>query len=141
VHAAVELGRGKRRLYQPPITRKARENSEGSMGKRSKQDPYDHLHREEEEPAMAVPCWLCNRPTGKTVVWHHPVPKSRGGRDVVPMHPICQQTLIANFTNSELQRHGMDVTGLLDNPHVRKFVDWVANKDPDFTATTAKKQR
>jgi len=24
---------------------------------------------------------------------------------------------------------------------VRKFVDWVANKAPDFTATTAKKQR
>ena len=87
------------------------------------------------------PCWLCGRPTAKTIVWHHPVPKSRGGRDVVPMHPICQQTLIANFTNSELQRHGMDVEGLLADPAVRKFVDWVANKDPDFTATTTKKQR
>ena len=57
------------------------------------------------------------------------------------MHAICQQTLIANFSNSELQRHGMDVEGLLANPNVRKFVDWVANKDPDFTATTSKKQR
>jgi hypothetical protein len=57
------------------------------------------------------------------------------------MHPICQQTLIAKFTNSELQRHGMDVEGLLADPTVRKFVDWVANKAPDFTATTAKKQR
>ena len=57
------------------------------------------------------------------------------------MHPTCQQTLIANFTNSELQRHGMDVDGLLANPNVRKFVDWVAKKDPDFTASTAKKQR
>ncbi len=109
--------------------------------KHSKHDPYGDLHREEEAPAAVMPCWLCGRPTGKTIVWHHPVPKSRGGRDVVPMHPICQQTLIANFTNSELQRHGMDVEGLLANPTVRKFVDWVANKDPDFTATTAKKQR
>jgi hypothetical protein len=57
------------------------------------------------------------------------------------MHPICQQTLIANFTNSELQRHGMAVEALLANPSVRKFVDWVANKDPDFTASTAKKAR
>ena len=57
------------------------------------------------------------------------------------MHPICQQTLIANFTNSELQRHAMDVDALLANPAVRKFVDWVAKKDPDFTATTTKKQR
>jgi len=109
--------------------------------KNSKYDPYAGLHRDEEAAAPVVPCWLCSRPTGKTIVWHHPVPKSRGGRDVVPMHPICQQTLIANFTNSELQRHGMDVDGLLANPNVRKFVDWVAKKDPDFTATTAKKQR
>jgi hypothetical protein len=35
----------------------------------------------------------------------------------------------------------MEVEGLLAIPSVRKFVDWVANKDPDFTATTAKKQR
>jgi len=35
----------------------------------------------------------------------------------------------------------MDVESLLANGAVRKFVDWVANKDPDFTATTTKKQR
>jgi hypothetical protein len=109
--------------------------------KHSKHDPYADAHREEEAPAAVVPCWLCSRPTGKTIIWHHPVPKSRGGRDVVPMHSICQQTLIANFTNSELQRHGMDVEALLANPAIRKFVDWVANKDPDFTATMTKKQR
>ena len=109
--------------------------------KHSKHGPYDDSQNEDEAPAPVVPCWLCGRPSGKTIVWHHPVPKSRGGRDVVPMHPICQQTLIANFTNSELQRYGMDVEGLLANPTVRKFVDWVAGKEPDFTATTAKKKR
>ena len=109
--------------------------------KHSKHDPYGDLHREEELPPVPVTCWLCGRPAGQTIGWHHPVPKSRGGRDVVPMHPICQQTLIANFTNSELQRYGTDVELLLANPNVRKFVDWVANKDPDFTASTAKKQR
>ena len=112
--------------------------------KYSKHGPYADFEREEEEEdaaAPAAPCWLCGRPLGKTIISHHPVPRSRGGRDVVPMHPICEQTLIANFTNSELQRHGMDVAGLLANPSVRKFVDWVANKDPDFTATTARKQR
>ena len=109
--------------------------------KHSKHGPYGDELREEEAPAEVVPCWLCGRPTGKTIVWHHPVPKSRGGREVVPMHPICQQTLIANFTNSELQRHALDVAALLDNPNVARFVAWVANKDPDFTATTAKKQR
>jgi hypothetical protein len=57
------------------------------------------------------------------------------------MHGICQNTLTANFTNSELQRYGLDVDLLLAHPNVRKFVDWVAKKDPDFTASTAKKQR
>ncbi len=57
------------------------------------------------------------------------------------MHPICQQTLTANFTNSELQRHALDVDALLANHSVRKFVDWVSKKDPDFTATVTKKQR
>lgn len=109
--------------------------------KHSKHRSFEDVPGEVEAPAEIVPCWLCGRPTGKTIVWHHPVPKSRGGRDVVPMHPICQQTLIANFTNSELQRYGMDVEGLLANPAVRKFVDWVANKDPDFTAPQARKQR
>ena len=109
--------------------------------KHSKHGSHEDVHCEVDEPAPIAPCWLCGRRTGKTIVWHHPVPKSRGGRDVVPMHPICQQTLIANFTNSELQRYGMDVEGLLANPAVRKFVDWVANKDPDFTAPQAKKQR
>jgi hypothetical protein len=109
--------------------------------KHPKHGPYEDQPGDADEAPAAVPCWLCGRPTGKTIVWHHPVPKSRGGRDVVPMHPICQQTLIANFTNSELQRHASDVEALLANPNVRKFVDWVAKKDPDFTATITKKQR
>ncbi len=109
--------------------------------KHPKHGPYEDPQNADEEAPPLVPCWLCGRPTGKTIVWHHPVPKSRGGRDVVPMHPICQNTLIANFTNSELQRHALDVEALLANPNMRKFVDWVAKKDPDFTAATAKKQR
>jgi hypothetical protein len=110
-------------------------------GKRSKYDSYENSNRGDGAPPTLAPCWLCKRPIGKTMVWHHPVPKSRGGRDVVPMHPICQQTVTANFTNSELQRHGIDVEGLLANAAIRKFIDWVAKKDPDFTASTTKKQR
>ncbi|GAA3717918.1 hypothetical protein GCM10022268_27950 [Sphingomonas cynarae] len=109
--------------------------------KHSKHGLTDAPPVEDEVAPAPAPCWLCGRPTGKTIVWHHPVPKSRGGRDVVPMHPICQQTVTANFTNSELERHGMDAEGLLANPAIRKFVDWVAKKDPDFTATITKKQR
>ena len=99
---------------------------------------------EEDEPEAAPPaptCWLCGRVTGTTLVWHHPVPKSRGGRDTVPMHAICQNTLTTNFTNSQLERIGMDVDALRADPVVAKFVAWVANKDPDFHAAPAKKGR
>ena len=101
----------------------------------------EQLREDDEDAAPLAPCWLCGRPLGKTIVMHHPVPKSRGGRDVVPMHPICQQTLIANFSNAELQRHALDVEAILLNPDMRKFVDWVAKKAPDFHASTAKKKR
>jgi hypothetical protein len=108
--------------------------------KHPKHGLYEEQHS--DEPAQpAAPCWLCARPLGSSTVWHHPVPKSRGGRDVVPMHPICQQTLVANFSNSELQRFGTDIESLLIYPNIRKFVDWVAKKDPDFTAGNTKKQR
>jgi hypothetical protein len=110
--------------------------------KKPKAEPTHEIeHDDDDAPIVALNCWLCGRPMGKTTIWHHPVPKSRGGRDVVPMHSVCQQTVINNFTNSELQRHGMNAEGLLENPNVQKFVDWVANKDPDFTAAMVKKHR
>ena len=109
--------------------------------KHPKHGLFEIAQSDDEVVAQTVECWLCGRPTGKMIVWHHPVPKIRGGRDTVPMHPICQQTLTANFTNSELQRHGMDVAGLLADPNACKFVDWVAKRDPDFTASMTRKQR
>ncbi|MEO9633226.1 MAG: hypothetical protein ABJF89_04410 [Parasphingorhabdus sp.] len=109
--------------------------------KYSKRGGYQDLEEEDAAPVEIPACWLCARPTGETIVWHHPVPKSRGGRDVVPMHPICQQTVITHFTNSELERFGMDAEALLADPTVRKFVNWVAKKDPDFNATITKKKR
>jgi len=54
--------------------------------KYSKHGPREDLHTDPEEtPVEVVPCWLCGRPAGKTVVWHHPIPKSHGGRDVLSL--------------------------------------------------------
>ena len=33
--------------------------------------------------ATQSPCWLCHRLLGQRMEWHHPVPKSRGGRETV----------------------------------------------------------
>ena len=84
----------------------------------------------------APACWLCERPLGRRVEWHHPVPRSRGGRDMVPVHPICHRAIHANFANSELARAYSDADALRAHPAMTRFLAWVANKPPDFHAPT-----
>lgn len=88
---------------------------------------------DEQEEA---PCWLCSRPLGRRIQWHHPVPKSKGGRETVPVHPICHRAIHANFTNAELARAGGARDALLVNESVANFLRWVASKPPDFHAPT-----
>ena len=85
-------------------------------------------------------CWLCGRPLGQRVEYHHPVPKSRGGRDTVPVHPICHRTLHKTLTNRELEKIGDDAVALRGHPDVARFLEWVANKPPDFHAPTRRKR-
>jgi 5-methylcytosine-specific restriction endonuclease McrA len=42
-------------------------------------------------------CWLCGRPLGSRIEYHHLIPKSRGGRATIPIHPICHRTLHRTF--------------------------------------------
>jgi hypothetical protein len=83
-------------------------------------------------------CWLCSRPLGEMVQWHHPVPKAKKGRIKVPVHPICHVTIHANFTNNELARIGAEPETVRAHPAIAKFLDWIANKPPDFHAPTRK---
>mgnify|MGYP000017586386 CR=1 FL=1 len=84
----------------------------------------------------ALSCWLCERPLGKRLQWHHTVPKSKRGRDTVPVHPICHRTIHAHFSNAELARFDGDRAPLLENEAVAKFLRWIADKPPDFHAVT-----
>nr|WP_246388479.1 HNH endonuclease [Novosphingobium fluoreni] len=86
-------------------------------------------------------CWLCERPLGRRVERHHPVPKSRGGRDTVAVHPICHRTLHATFANVELARLGQHVEALRQNSAIATYLRWIAGKPPDFHASTAKRRR
>ena len=82
-------------------------------------------------------CWLCERPLGRRVQLHHPIPKSKGGRATVPVHPICHKAIHANFTNAQLARiAGREA--LLATPALAKFIAWVADKPADFHAPTRK---
>lgn len=100
-------------------------------------------HREWQDEAVQAPeaplaCWLCARPLGHKVEWHHPIPKSRGGRETVPVHPICHRTLHACFTNTDLERHSASGEPLASNPDMARFLKWIAGKPPDFHAPTRK---
>lgn len=84
-------------------------------------------------------CWLCDRPLGRRVEWHHPVPKSRGGRETVPLHPICHRTIHATFSNAELARLPPRADALREHEKIRRFLSWIAKKPADFHAPTARR--
>lgn len=85
-------------------------------------------------------CWLCSRALGRRVEYHHPVPKSRGGRVTVPLHPLCHRTLHASLSNRELERIGAELALLREQPDIARFLAWVAKKPPDFHAPTRVKR-
>lgn len=89
-----------------------------------------------EGAKKAQPCWLCGRGFETLIEWHHTVPKSKKGRNKVPVHPICHRAIHANFTNAELARFGEDHDRLMDNEVLAKFIAWVRKKPPDFHAPT-----
>jgi len=95
------------------------------------------MTRTTDQPAI---CWLCRRPLGRRVEQHHPVPRSRGGRETRPVHPICHRTLHATFSNKELAKVGDNPAALAANPDVGRFLAWVAGKDPDFHVPTRRRR-
>jgi hypothetical protein len=88
----------------------------------------------------AKSCFLCGRPIGRRLEWHHPVPKSRGGRDTVPVHPICHRTIHASIDNKALARDYATAEKLRDHPEIARFVTWVSGKEPDFHAPTRRRR-
>jgi hypothetical protein len=88
---------------------------------------------------QAEGCALCGCALGKRVEWHHVVPKSEGGNDTVPLHPICHRTIHATASNAELARLYPTLDALREREEIRRFVTWIADKSPDFHAPTRRK--
>lgn len=89
-------------------------------------------------PAEAVPpdatCPLCGRPllADASTDLHHPVPRSRGGREAVPMHRVCHQKIHSVFTEAELATTYHDWNALRAHPAMADFIRWIARKPPGF---------
>ena len=63
------------------------------------------------------------------------MPKSKGGTDVVPIHPICHRKIHRVFTNAELAALG-SIEVLKGYPEMERFIRWLRRKPPDFHAPT-----
>jgi hypothetical protein len=68
------------------------------------------------------------------------VPKSRGGRETVPVHPICHRAIHAALDNKSLARDYADAEALRMHPDIARFLAWVRNKEPDFHAPTRRRR-
>lgn len=84
-------------------------------------------------------CALCSRPLGTRTEWHHPVPRSQGGRETVPVHPICHRAIHATFSNQELARTFPDLDAVRAHPEIGRFLRWVSDKPADFHAPTRRR--
>ena len=84
-------------------------------------------------------CALCGRSLGARIEWHHVVPRSEGGHETEPVHPICHRTIHATLANAELARLGT-LDAVRAEPAVARFLAWVADKPPDFHAPVRRKR-
>ena len=89
----------------------------------------------------AARCWLCERPLGVRTERHHPMPRAKGGRETVPVHPICHRAIHANLRNAALARIGADPGRLRAEPGIAAFLRWIADKAPDFHAPTCHRRK
>ena len=86
-------------------------------------------------------CPLCGRELvpGASVNEHHLVPKSRKGRETVRLHRICHAAIHARIGEKELAADYHTIERLLEHPGIRRFVDWVRNKPPEFWVRTRRR--
>ncbi|MBI1181607.1 MAG: HNH endonuclease [Alphaproteobacteria bacterium] len=81
-------------------------------------------------------CPLCGRPLGRRRERHHLVPRLKGGRETVLLHPICHRKIHTLFSEAQLARSYASVAALREHPEVDRFVRWLDGKPPDFHAST-----
>ncbi len=81
-------------------------------------------------------CALCRRPLGSRIEWHHRVPKSRGGTETVPLHPICHRIIHTHVPNQQLAAAFADLDALRTREDIGRFLHWIADKPADFNAPT-----
>ncbi|MFC4348972.1 HNH endonuclease [Kordiimonas lipolytica] len=84
-------------------------------------------------------CPLCDRPLGQAVEMHHLIPKSQGGRETIPLHPICHRKIHALFNEKELAKRFSTIEALRQSEEISLFIEWLKGKPADFYRKTKPK--
>jgi len=74
---------------------------------------------------------LCNRPLGEKREKHNIIPKSKGGKETVLVHPICHRKIHKVFTLTGLAKLDT-IDALKTHPDMAAFIKWLHGKPPDF---------
>jgi len=64
------------------------------------------------------------------------MPRSEGGRETAPLHPICHRAIHRHIPNRDLARSYASAEALRAHEGVARFLKWIAGKPPDFHAPT-----
>ena len=88
-------------------------------------------------------CPLCNRLLAEPMNRHHLVPPSKGGKGTptVMMHKICQNKIVAVFTETEQKTFYHTIERLQGQDEIAKFIKWVSKKPPEFYDGSVKMKR
>jgi hypothetical protein len=75
-------------------------------------------------------CPLCGREVQR-VSDHHLTPRSRGGKETLPICLDCHKSVHAFFTNKELEDTYHTVEALLGDEKFAKHMKWFSKQDPN----------
>ena len=80
--------------------------------------------------ALPQHCPVCHRliedPSHGTR--HHWVPKSRGGKFMMPLHRMCHQTIHSLFSNARLEKQLATPQALRAHPKLQPYLSWIRSK-------------
>jgi len=79
-------------------------------------------------------CPLCNRVMieGKSIDYHHLIPKAKKGKEAEKIHRICHVKIHSCLSENELQKYYYTWSRLLSHEEIQKFVKWVSKKHPEY---------
>jgi hypothetical protein len=89
---------------------------------------------------VSTHCPLCDRliVPGRSADEHHLLPKSQGGRTKFLVHRVCHRKIHATLSEKVLARDYSDWVALRAHPEIKKFIEWLANKPPEFNDRSVK---